>query len=150
MSSAAWSAWNFPKRVADVVISNCVINLCPDKEAAYREAFRILKTRRASSDFRHRLCGKDQSRGPRALPHPLGRDASAARSKRIGIFKIVRDAGFTETEIAARHQLQTTELEEMACCPGREFTPAPAKKDVASVEGKVVSVKFRARKPARD
>ena len=28
---------------ADVVISNCVINLVPDKEQVYREAFRVLK-----------------------------------------------------------------------------------------------------------
>jgi arsenite methyltransferase len=28
---------------ADVVISNGVINLCPDKEAVYREVFRVLK-----------------------------------------------------------------------------------------------------------
>jgi len=28
---------------ADIVISNCVINLSPDKEAVYREAFRVLK-----------------------------------------------------------------------------------------------------------
>jgi len=28
---------------ADVVISNCVINLVPDKEAAFREAFRVLR-----------------------------------------------------------------------------------------------------------
>lgn len=27
----------------DVVISNCVVNLSPDKEAVYREAFRVLK-----------------------------------------------------------------------------------------------------------
>ena len=32
-----------PDDFADAVISNCVINLCPDKEAVYREAFRILK-----------------------------------------------------------------------------------------------------------
>ncbi|MBU1204632.1 MAG: methyltransferase domain-containing protein, partial [Nanoarchaeota archaeon] len=32
-----------PDNFADVVISNCVIILTPDKEAAYREAFRILK-----------------------------------------------------------------------------------------------------------
>jgi len=31
-----------PDRFADVVISNCVINLCPDKDAVYQEAFRIL------------------------------------------------------------------------------------------------------------
>ncbi|MCU0852815.1 MAG: arsenite methyltransferase [Thermoplasmata archaeon] len=29
--------------VADVVISNCVINLSPDKEAVFREAYRVLK-----------------------------------------------------------------------------------------------------------
>ena len=28
---------------ADVVISNCVINLVPDKEQVYREAFRVLR-----------------------------------------------------------------------------------------------------------
>ncbi|MGK0359543.1 MAG: arsenite methyltransferase, partial [Bradymonadia bacterium] len=28
---------------ADVIISNCVINLSPDKPAAFREAFRVLK-----------------------------------------------------------------------------------------------------------
>ena len=28
---------------ADVVLSNCVVNLSPDKEAVYREAFRVLK-----------------------------------------------------------------------------------------------------------
>ena len=27
----------------DVIISNCVINLSPDKDAVFREAFRILK-----------------------------------------------------------------------------------------------------------
>ncbi len=27
----------------DVVISNGVINLCPDKEAVYRELYRVLK-----------------------------------------------------------------------------------------------------------
>ena len=32
-----------PKDFAVVVISNCVINLCPDKNAVYEEAFRILR-----------------------------------------------------------------------------------------------------------
>lgn len=29
--------------IVDVIISNCVINLCPDKRLVYREAFRVLK-----------------------------------------------------------------------------------------------------------
>ena len=32
-----------PDNFADLVISNCAIILTPNKEAAYREAFRILK-----------------------------------------------------------------------------------------------------------
>jgi len=30
--------------IADVVISNCVINLVPDKVCAFREAYRVLRT----------------------------------------------------------------------------------------------------------
>lgn len=32
-----------PSGLADVVLSNCVINLAPDKAAVYREVFRVLK-----------------------------------------------------------------------------------------------------------
>ena len=32
-----------PDALADVLLSNCVINLCLDKDAVYKEAFRILR-----------------------------------------------------------------------------------------------------------
>src|SRR5581483_11312128 len=32
-----------PDAVVDVIISNCVINLSPDKDAVFREAFRVLR-----------------------------------------------------------------------------------------------------------
>ena len=32
-----------PNNFSDAVISNCVINLCPDKDAVYEDAYRILK-----------------------------------------------------------------------------------------------------------
>ena len=32
-----------PDRSIDVIVSNCVINLSPDKEAVFRDAFRVLK-----------------------------------------------------------------------------------------------------------
>ena len=32
-----------PDATVDVVISNCVVNLSPDKDAVVREAFRVLK-----------------------------------------------------------------------------------------------------------
>ncbi|MFQ5898852.1 MAG: hypothetical protein ACE5JN_11490 [Candidatus Methylomirabilia bacterium] len=74
------------------------------------------------------------------------------RMLRGGIFEedywqTVRQAGFAEVQIVARHTLTREELAAMACCPGEEFTPPPSEEDRALVEGKVASVKFRAMKP---
>jgi SAM-dependent methyltransferase len=134
-----------PDGVADVVISNCVINLCPDKEAVYREACRILKPggRLAISDivYAGRIDPEVRERFRSTWAGCLG---GAIEEDRY--FQIVQDAGFTAVEVIARQPLQPKELEEMACCPGPEFTPVPAKEDIASVGGKVVSIKFRASK----
>ena len=39
----------------DVIISNCVINLSPDKKRVFREAFRVLETGRAFDGLRYRF-----------------------------------------------------------------------------------------------
>ena len=62
-------------------------------------------------------------------------------------FDLIRQAGFEEIRIVARHFLGPTELEEMASCPGPEFTPRPEKEDLAVVQGTVTSIKFTAAKP---
>ena len=54
----------------------------------------------------------------------------------------VRQAGFAEVQIVARHLLTPEELEAMACCPGEEFIPPPNREDRAFVEGKVASIDF--------
>ncbi|MBU2445582.1 MAG: methyltransferase domain-containing protein [Bacteroidetes bacterium] len=131
---------------ADVVISNCVINLCPDKSAVYRGAFRILKPggRLAISDiiYTERIDPQVQERFQSTWAGCVG-GAIAEDS----YFEIVRGAGFRQIEVVARHPLPSKELEAMVCCPGPEFTPAPAKEDVAVVQGKVTSIKFTAVKP---
>jgi SAM-dependent methyltransferase len=135
-----------PDGLADVVISNCVINLCPDKEAVYREAFRVLKPggRLAISDIVY--TGRIDPRvGERFQSTWAGCVGGAIEEDRY--FQILQDTGFTDIEVAARHPLGPKQLAQMACCPGSEFTPAPATEDIASVAGKVVSIKFRARKP---
>src|SRR5438270_7809710 len=83
--------------IADVVISNCVINLVPDKEPVYREAFRVLKPggRIAIADVVNTA----------PLPPELASDttllctclAGAATTGQIGDW--LRAAGFTDVQI---------------------------------------------------
>jgi arsenite methyltransferase len=85
---------------ADVVISNCVINLVPDKEQVYREAFRVLKPggRIAVADVVNTA----------ALPAELAADASmlcaclagAATTRQIEGW--LAAVGFTDISIAIR------------------------------------------------
>jgi len=84
----------------DVIISNCVINLSPDKPQAFREAFRVLKPggRIAVSD----VCLSE------AIPGDL-RNHSAAYLACLGgaivedaYFQAIRDAGFTDVSFVKR------------------------------------------------
>lgn len=131
---------------ADAVISNCVINLCPDKNAVYREMFRILKPggRLAISDIVY------EERIHPGIQEHLRKTWSGCVGGTIQeelYFEIVKNVGFKGIQVIARHLLATKELETMASCPGPEFTPAPDKADLDMVQGKVASVKFTALKP---
>jgi SAM-dependent methyltransferase len=137
---------NLPDSFADVVTSNCVINLSPDKDAVYREAFRILKPG-------GRLAISDIVLTEKIEPHVQARLQSTWSGCLGGgideesYLDIISKVGFSQPEIIARHTLASQELDEMACCPGPEFTRAPAKGDLSLVQGKVVSIKFTAVKP---
>ncbi|MCH7881174.1 MAG: methyltransferase domain-containing protein [Proteobacteria bacterium] len=132
--------------LADVVMSNCVINLCPDKEAVYREAFRILKSggRLAISDIVY-----TEKIDPQVQEHFQSTWAGCVGGtlERDKYFEIVQKAGFRQVDVVAIHPLLSNELEAMVCCPGPEFTPPPAKEDISVVQGKVISIKFTAVKP---
>jgi len=135
-----------PDGSADLVISNCVINLCPDKKAVYREMFRILKPggRLAISDIVY-----EERIDPSVQEH-LHKTWSGCVGGTIQekfYFGIVKNAGFTGVQVIARHLLPPKELEDMASCPGPEFTTTPDKADLDMVQGKVASVKFTALKP---
>jgi len=84
----------------DVIISNCVINLSPDKPAVFREAFRVLKPggRLAVSDI---VITKP-------LPEAVAQNLAAYVGCLAGASLVddylgaVRDAGFEEPEITMR------------------------------------------------
>ncbi|MBI1886959.1 MAG: arsenite methyltransferase [Nitrosomonadales bacterium] len=132
-----------PDASADVVISNCVINLCPDKDAVFREAFRILKPggRLAISDIL--LTGPIDAELRERLQSGWAGCTGGAIPE-ADYWDTLKEAGFTEIKVVARHLLSDPELDGMACCPGKEYTPAPAADDLNQVQGKVVSVKFTA------
>ncbi len=135
-----------PSRFADVVISNCVINLCPNKQAVYEETFRILKPSGhiAVSDIvlTDNIDSELQERFQSTWSGCLG---GAVPEEEY--WQTVSKAGFAEAHVVIRHILTPEELEAMACCPGKDFTPAPAKEALAVVQGKVTSIKFTAVKP---
>ena len=82
---------------ADVVISNCVINLVPDKAQVFREAFRVLKSggRLAVSDVINIAPLPAELRADPALL--CGCVAGAAQAERIEAW--LSEAGFVEVRV---------------------------------------------------
>jgi SAM-dependent methyltransferase len=116
--------------VADVVISNCVVNLVPDKAQVFREAFRVLKPggRVAISDVVNIApLPEDLQKDPELL---CGCVAGAIPVERVK--SLLREAGFADIAIA----VQPGSREMVAAwAPGR------------GIENCVASAMIEARKP---
>jgi len=135
-----------PSSFAYVVISNCIINLCPNKDVVYGEAFRILKPggRLAISDI---ALTENIDPDLRERFRSIWAGCLGGAIFEEDYWETVGKEGFTEIHVVASHTLTPEELEAMACCPGEQFTPPPSEEDRLLVEGKVASVKFTAVKP---
>ena len=85
-----------PDQTADVIISNCVINLSPDKPAAFREAFRVLKPkgRLAVSDIVLDAALPEEVRGL-AEAYVACIAGAATEEEYLGA---IADAGFVDIE----------------------------------------------------
>lgn len=87
-----------PDASVDVVISNCVVNLSPDKDAVLREAFRVLRPR-------GRFASSDAIAHGSAIPPEVAADLSNWTSCIAGALEAgryeekLRAAGFIATEI---------------------------------------------------
>ena len=115
----------------DVVISNCVINLVPDKAQVFREAFRVLRPggRLAVSDVVNIASLPPDLQGDCALIG--GCVAGAAPAARIEAW--LAEAGFTDIRVAAKPESRALIA---TWAPGRH------------IEDYVVSAIVEARKPS--
>jgi len=130
-----------PNNIADVVISNCVINLCSCKPCVYKQAFDILKPggRLAISDI---VTRGDVDSKVREYFQSIWAGCTGGTIPEDEYLKIVKDAGFSQLEVVARHILDPKELDEMASCPGKKFSPSFSGEKLAQLQGKIVSTKF--------
>jgi arsenite methyltransferase len=127
-----------PDESVDVIISNCVINLSPDKDKVFSEAYRVLRPggRVAVSDI--------VTYGP--LPEVVRSNLEAwagcvagALDETVYLEKM-RQTGFTQVEVTARNFAeieQWTDLDEL---------PEPVQ-HLGELKGKVASIRVVARKP---
>jgi len=136
-----------PDASADVIISNCVINLCPDKDAVYQEAFRVLRPRGrlAISDiiFTEPICPEVEARF-----RSTAAGCMAWAMPEATYLDLVKRSGFVDLQVVTCHRLGDEEVEAMARCPGRDFSPPVDDHDLAAVKGRMASIKFTAVKPA--
>ena len=134
----------------DVIISNCVINLSPDKAAVFKEAFRVLRPggRVAVSDI--------------VLTEPLPEAIVDSIAAYVGCVAgaslldeyvgFLRDAGFQEIEVAeSRKAVESLPEDDPIVLSVLEGTGASSYEDLATeirgVAGRVLSAKITARKP---
>jgi SAM-dependent methyltransferase len=118
---------------ADVIISNCVVNLVPDKARVFREAFRVLKPggRVAISDVVNIAPLPDDLRADPALL--CGCVAGAIAVDRVEA--LLSEAGFVDVSIAVNPNSRDTVA---SWAPGR------------GIEKCVASALIEARKPGGD
>ena len=128
----------------DVVISNCVINLVPDKSAAFKEAYRVIKPG-------GRLMVSDV-----VLLRPLPKSIQNSVEAYIGCLsgammkddylKVISKAGFKNVKILEENAFP---LDVMANDPTAKAildTPKVSAKDIKSAERSVASIKVSATK----
>ncbi len=129
---------------ADIIISNCVINLSPDKERVFQEAFRVLKPKgRLMISDMVLLADLPKKVKDNVLAY-VGCVAGAdLKENYLGK---IRQAGFERVEVVAENHLAEMLQEEpdvQAFIKQEKMT----KQEVADISNAIVSIKVSAVKP---
>jgi SAM-dependent methyltransferase len=131
-----------PAESVDVIISNCVINLSADKDAVFREAFRLLKPggRLAISDVVVRGDVPDDVR--RNMELWVGCIAGALEESEYRAR--LAAAGFEEIDLEPWRVYQVEDARAFLTASGLDVN-----RIAPSIDGRFASAFIRARKPAR-
>jgi SAM-dependent methyltransferase len=129
-----------PDGTVDVIISNCVINLSSDKDAVFREAFRVLKpgARFSVSDVIVR--GEVPADVKRSMELWIGCIAGALEEKEYAA-KLAR-AGFTDVEIEPWRIYKADDARAFLSQAGLDVDRL-----AGQIEGRFASATIRAKKP---
>jgi arsenite methyltransferase len=127
-----------PDESVDVIISNCVINLSPDKDKVFSEAYRVLRPggRLAVSDI------VTYGLLPEVVRNNLEAWAGcvAGALDETAYLDKMRQAGFTEVEVTACNFAEMEQWAELG-------EPPESVQYLDELKGKVASIKVVARKP---
>ncbi|MFA6281270.1 MAG: arsenite methyltransferase [Candidatus Omnitrophota bacterium] len=126
----------------DIIISNCVINLSPDKESVFKEAFRVLKTggRIMVSDLV--LLKELPDKIKKSIEAYVGCLAGASlKDKYIGCIK---EAGFQDIKIISQISYPIEAMANDITARIIKNNPGIKCEDLKGIENAVVSVKVSA------
>ena len=132
----------------DWIISNCVINLSPEKEKVFAEAFRVLKPggRMMVSD----IVASDLTEEMRNdMAAWVGCVAGAVDQETY--LRMMRDAGFVDVRVVDTITYDAAAIDALAndaCSCGAVMADAEGRSRLGQFAGKVASVKVYAQKPA--
>ena len=137
-----------PAETVDVVISNCVVNLSPDKDAVMREAFRVLKPggRLAVADIVLRRSLSEETRALVGLWTACAAGALVVEDYEARL----RAAGFEDVSVEPTRVLENDDVAGLAdelSVEGDLAEDTDRDKVLAELGGSVMSAFVRGRKP---
>ena len=133
-------------RTADVIISNCVINLSPDKERVFREAFRVLKPggRLMVSDIV--LLNRLSAALKESIEAYVGCVAGAEMKE--DYLWAIREAGFEDIKVVGETTFPISDLLDHPAVQERFGQADHLEEQVEEISSSIASIKVSAVKPA--